>query len=183
LEMDLDRRARPLLGVVHAAGVLDDGALLSQTWARYQEVMRPKALGAWNLHRVTEDRSLDFFVLFSSVAAIFGAAGQANYAAANALLDGLAHHSAALGLPAATIGWGAWSEAGMATRQQRARTRRASLGFGEIGAGEGRRVLSCLIADKTVQRVVVPIHWSTLAQQFGDQVPPLVRRLVRRAPR
>src|SRR5439155_24505930 len=81
----------PLRGIVHAAGVLDDGVLVNQTWERFAEVLAPKARGAWNLHLQTRDLPLEFFVLFSSSAALLGSPGQGNYAAANAFLDGLAH--------------------------------------------------------------------------------------------
>ncbi|MFB7267101.1 type I polyketide synthase, partial [Streptomyces nojiriensis] len=107
--------AFPLTTVVHAAGVLDDGVLDAQTPRRLADVMRPKAHAAQVLHELTRDLDLDAFVLFSSLAAAFGAAGQANYAAANASLDALAEQRRADGLPATVISWGAWAEAGMAT--------------------------------------------------------------------
>ena len=94
----IDRAMPPLCGIVHAAGILDDGILLQQTAERFQSVMAPKIDGAWHLHRLTQDRSLDFFVMFSSVASLLGTAGQGNYAAANAFLDGLAQLAAFAGL-------------------------------------------------------------------------------------
>jgi NADPH:quinone reductase-like Zn-dependent oxidoreductase/acyl carrier protein len=108
----------PLRGVIHAAGVLDDGVLIQQTPQRIHTVMAPKAIGAWNLHRLTGGEALDFFVLFSSITATFGSPGQGNYAAANAFLDGLAHHRRSLGLPALSINWGPWSQIGLAAQRQ-----------------------------------------------------------------
>ena len=105
----------PLGGIIHAAGVLDDGALMQQSWARYRAVAAPKVEGAWNLHRQTRDRTLDFFIVFSSASATLGQPGQANYAAANAFLDALAHHRRAAGLRATSINWGPWAAGGMAT--------------------------------------------------------------------
>ena len=90
----------PLRGVVHAAGVLDDGILEQQTWSRFAGVMAPKVFGAWNLHRLTLSSDLDFFVLFSAAATLIGSPGQGNYTAANAFMDGLAHHRKAKGLVA-----------------------------------------------------------------------------------
>ncbi|WP_405818765.1 amino acid adenylation domain-containing protein [Streptomyces sp. NBC_01390] len=105
-----------LRGVVHCAGTLDDGILLRQTAERCAAVLRPKAVGAWNLHRHTQDRPLDFFVLFSSLATRIGYAGQGSYAYANGFLDALARHRARLGLPALAVSWGSWAGSGMSAR-------------------------------------------------------------------
>ena len=81
----------PLRGIFHAAGVLDDGVLRHQNWERFETVLRPKIAGAWNLHQATRHLSLDFMVLYSSVAGLLGSPGQANHCAANAFMDSLAH--------------------------------------------------------------------------------------------
>ena len=130
----------PLRGIIHAAGVLDDGVLLQQTWERFAKVLAPKVEGAWNLHRLTQTAPLDFFVLFSSAAALLGSPGQANHAAANAFLDALAHHRRALGLPAVSINWGVWSGWGVAA-DRGVGARAAVQGMGSFTPEEGLHVL------------------------------------------
>ena len=109
---EIHRKFPVLRGVIHSAGVLDDGVILRQDWGRFVAVLGPKVAGAWLLHTLTEQIPLDSFVLFSSISALLGSAGLSNHAAANAFLDALAHHRRALGLAALSVNWGAWSEIG-----------------------------------------------------------------------
>lgn len=102
--------SQPLVGVVHAAGVLDDGLASTMDVAKIDSVFSPKVVGAWNLHDLTKDYDLSLFVLYSSIAGSLGSPGQANYAAANAYLDGLAAFRRAAGLPAVSMVWGLWNE-------------------------------------------------------------------------
>jgi acyl transferase domain-containing protein/acyl carrier protein len=137
---------KPLRGVFHAAGVLDDGLLEHLDAGQLQSVMAPKAEGAWHLHDLTRDDHLDAFVLFSSVSGFLGSAGQGNYAAANAFLDGFAHHRQRSGLPALSVQWGPWAGIGLAAREEGRGARLATLGLGSLTQDEGRAVLASLLA-------------------------------------
>src|SRR6185312_15143509 len=105
----------PLSAVIHAAGALDDAVVTSLTAERMDVALRAKVDAAWNLHELTRDLDVSAFVMFSSIAGLAGAAGQANYAAGNSFLDGLAAHRRAHGLPAISLGWGLWDQASVMT--------------------------------------------------------------------
>ena len=155
---DVEQSLPPLRGVVHAAGLLDDGILQQQSWERFERVMAPKVQGAWNLHVLTQNYPLDFFVMFSSVASLLGSAGQANYSAANAFLDALAYARTRMGLPGLSINWGAWSQIGVAAKRQMAPV--GSKGMGTITPQQGLAVLEQLLSQPPIQVGVVSINWS-----------------------
>jgi NAD(P)-dependent dehydrogenase (short-subunit alcohol dehydrogenase family)/acyl carrier protein len=155
----IDRRY-PLRGVIHSVGVLDDAALLDQSWARFTPVLAPKVAGAWHLHELTQGLPLDFFVLFSSVASLLGNRGQANHAAANAFLDALAHCRRAQGQPALSINWGAWSDIGSAADFVRTQRRRlADQGLGVIAPDLGIQTFANLLKQPAVQVGATPLDW------------------------
>ena len=150
--------------MIHAAGVLRDGALVNQDWKRFAEVLAPKTLGAWHLHTLTADRDLDLFVLFSSAVVLFGNRGQANHAAANTFLNALAHHRRAAGLPATSIDWGAWSEVGAAARRDLARPL-SQAGFGWITPEQGIAALERALGEDRAQLGIIPVDWEVFARQ------------------
>jgi len=156
----------PVCGVIHAAGLLDDGVLAAQTPERFARVMAPKVQGAWNLHEQTLGWSLDFFVLFSSATALLGSPGQSNYAAANAFLDALAIYRRARELPALSISWGAWSQIGEAA-QREADAYLQKMGVGTISPEQGLELLAPLLAQSGPQIGVIPIDWSTFSAQWA----------------
>jgi acyl transferase domain-containing protein len=176
----IDER-HPLRGVFHLAGVLDDGILREQSRERFDRVMSAKVHGAWCLHELTRDKPLDLFVLFSSAASIMGSPGQGNYAAANAFLDGLAHHRRSLGLPGLSVNWGSWDEVGMAARLKETEGQRWSAsGIGWIGVDQGLATMERLILDNEVQAAVLPIDWSKFFERVpADSVPPWLKEMAR----
>ncbi|WP_051742457.1 type I polyketide synthase [Streptomyces xylophagus] len=146
----------PLIAVIHAAGTLRDAPLDRQTPEHLADAFRPKIDAAWNLHRQTRD--LDHFVLFSSAAGFLGTPGQANYAAANTCLDALAHHRHAEGLPATSIAWGLWQEAGGMTSRltdsDLARLRRA--GIVPLTAEQGLALFDAALAAAEPYVIAAP---------------------------
>ncbi len=169
----------PLRGIVHAAGVLDDGTLLQQDWARFSQVMAPKVNGAWLLHQLTQDVELDFFVVYSSMASLLGSSGQGNYASANAFLDAFCRHRRALGLPATSIQWGPWSDIGVAAARG-VGERLAAHGVHSIPPQEGLQALSAILVRELTEVGVLAIDWPKYAEQFSrQQQPPFLADLLR----
>ncbi|GHG75409.1 type I polyketide synthase [Comamonas sp. JC664] len=167
------RSGPPVRGIFHSAGVLRDGTLANQTAEQFRTVLAPKVQGAWNLHELSARMALDFFVCFSSAASLIGSPGQANYVAANAFLDALAHLRQAEGKPALTLNWGSWAETGMAARLERAASvRPGAQGFGSIPVEQGLGVLDRLLGSGQVQWGVFPVDWARLA----EQLPGLARQ-------
>jgi 3-oxoacyl-(acyl-carrier-protein) synthase/SAM-dependent methyltransferase len=156
----------PLRGVIHSAGALADGLLPQQNWRQFCQVLEPKIRGAWNLHRLTSGAPLDFFVMFSSIASLFGSPGQTNHAAANAFLDLLAHYRRGHGLPGLSINWGAWSEIGSAARQQ-VSDRLYHTGLGGIPTKLGLKALERCMGSSLTQVGITPIDWSRFLYQFS----------------
>jgi NAD(P)-dependent dehydrogenase (short-subunit alcohol dehydrogenase family)/acyl carrier protein len=170
----------PLRGVIHAAGVLDDHLLLNLDAESFRRVLAPKVLGAWNLHVLTAELPLDFFVVFSSVASVLGSPGQANYAAANAFLDGLAHDRRSRGLPCLSINWGPWAEVGMAARATSSRAP-ASRVMQPLAPAQALAALDRLFEKNgPAQAVAMSVDWTQLARSFNGQQPPsLISDLLR----
>ena len=164
----------PLKGVIHAAAVFEDALLANAGWDLFKRVLRPKLAGAWNLHRATLGLDLDFFVLFSTVLSLWGAAGQSAYTAANSFLDALAVYRRAHGLPATVFNWGPWEDAGR---------------WGAVGAAlwkqRGTAALpptTCLkillshLGDGPAQIVATDTSWPDFLTQFAE-APALYREL------
>jgi hypothetical protein len=166
----------PLRGVIHSAGALDDGALVNLDWPRFETVFAAKVHGARWLHQLTQAAPLDFFVLYSSVASVFGSRGQGNHAAANAFMDALAHQRRARGLPGLSINWGVWAEVGAAV-ERGVVARSAQQGVGLIAPEAGLRALEILLAAGRAQAIVSPMDWPRFLAAQSPAPAPLFRAL------
>ena len=167
----------PLRGVFHAAGVLADGAIVQQDWDRFETVFGPKVTGTWNLHVATASLPLDFFVLYSSAAALLGSPGLANHAAACAFQDALAHWRRARGQAALSVNWGPWAEIGTVARLQ-AGERFRSQGVRPMAPEDGRRALEYAVLGSARQLAVLDVDWPAwLAERGTRSAPPLVADL------
>ncbi|GGC48562.1 type I polyketide synthase [Chelatococcus reniformis] len=172
-----------LTGIIHAAGVLDDALIVHQDEARMGRALAPKLTGGWLLHEAVGDRPLDFFLLYASAAGVVGLPGQANYAAANAALDALADHRAALGLPGLAVDWGPWAGAGMAETIDR-----SSIACIEPAAAEA--ILDRLLLERPGRVVVAAAQLlsapadapRTIAQGPAAPRPALLDELDRSSP-
>jgi acyl carrier protein len=159
----------PLGGVAHLAGVLDDALLPQQSLDRFRTTLRPKAFGALHLHRLTMGDDLEFFILFSSASAVLGSPSQANYACANALLDGLVAHRASRGLPATAADFGPWGRGGMASSEA-ALANLSAQGMMPLEPSAALAALSEIIRQGTSQATVLKANWQRTAKMLptGD---------------
>jgi acyl carrier protein len=172
---------RPLTGVVHAAGVLDDGVVGSLTAERVSGVLAPKVDGAWNLHELTVELGIELsaFVLFSSAAGVFGGAGQGNYAAANVFLDALAARRRACGLAGVSLAWGLWEEGMGGGLSGVDRQRLSRGGVVALSAGEGLALFDAASVSRQALLVPVRFDWPALrVHARGGMLPPLLSGLV-----
>ena len=183
----------PLAGVIHSAGVLDDGSVVQQNWSRFQAVLNAKMQGSWNLHVLSKSLPLDFFVLFSSMTALIGNIGQSSHAAANAFEDALVAYRQTLGLKGLSINWGPWSETGAAVQGNIESQFRES-GIDMITPEEGITVMELMLKNSSIgigkpsandrcpnQIGVIALNWSRLQEIVNERnnvVPNLLRNLV-----
>jgi NAD(P)-dependent dehydrogenase (short-subunit alcohol dehydrogenase family) len=170
----------PLAGVAHLAGVLDDALLAQQSLERFRTTLTPKAFGACHLDRLTKNDDLDFFIVSSSVSSVLGSPGQANYATANALLDGLVAQRKAQGLPATGINYGPWGKGGMASSQA-ARANLVAQGLVPLEPAAALNALAEIVAHGTGQATVIKANWQRAAKALGGSRPPILDHVLPRA--
>ena len=167
---NIRKTERPLKGIIHAAGVLEDCLLSQMPWKVFANVLAPKVRGAWNLHVLTYRLDLDFFVCFSSIASFLGPPTQGNYAAANTFLDALCHYRKGLRLPAVALDWGPWKDVGMisaTSKSESIQKRMDEYGIAPLSPSQGIEALSLLLDSQTAQIAVMPTDWSKFFQRIS----------------
>lgn len=166
----------PLKGIIHAAGTVGYELLPQLTWDAFAQVLRPKVVGAWLLHQLTQDLDLDYFILFSSIASVWGSAGQTHYGAANAFLDGLAHYRQQHHLSALSVNWGPWGGGGMAIPA--AQERLSQMGITTLSPALALKSLTPLLAQASPQMTVVDVDWRRFKPIYELRRPaPLLQQL------
>ena len=174
----------PLRGIIYAAGILDDGLISSLTPERVDAVLRAKVDGAWNLHELTQDRDLSAFVMFSSMAGIVGTPGQANYAAANSFLDGLAAYRQARGLPGLSLAWGLWEQASTMTAHlaDRDKARMSRVGLASLSTQRALELFDTAVLGEIPLVVAAQLDRAALSDNTAA-LPPLLSQLSTRRAR
>ncbi len=156
----IDTELPPLRGVIHSAMVLEDKLLTDLDRPTLERVLRPKVLGGWNLHHETLGYNLNLFVMFSSLSSVFGHAGQANYAAANALLDSLAHYRRSIGLPALVMNWGHLGQVGYLAEREQLGQRLERQGVLSFTVKQATECLEYALSSQAIQLSVLRMDWS-----------------------
>ncbi len=156
----------PIIGVIHAAGILHDCALSNLTVDLLDEVTKPKITGTFLLHQALKNCPLDFFVLFSSISSILGSSGQANHAAANSFLDCFSFFRKTLDLPCQSINWGPWGETGVVSHLDR--THFLNRGIEPLSTEEGLKSLEKIVSADVTQSSVMKINWQKFTEIHSD---------------
>jgi NADPH:quinone reductase-like Zn-dependent oxidoreductase/acyl carrier protein/short-subunit dehydrogenase/SAM-dependent methyltransferase len=155
----------PIRGILHAAMVLDDRLISNLDPQSLDSVLQPKLMGAWNLHSLTLDLPLEYFVLYSSITTAIGNPGQGNYVAANAALEGLAQMRRGMGLPATCVSWGPIGDAGYLTRHTDVRDSLGQrLGKPHLSAAEALKQLDKILLSPDSSAIVADFDWRVLAK-------------------
>ncbi|MBU0485488.1 MAG: SDR family NAD(P)-dependent oxidoreductase [Proteobacteria bacterium] len=176
---ELAKSPWPLKGIVHAAGVFEDRLLAEHTAEYFARVFAAKITGGWNLHQLTKDLPLDFFVLLSSATTVVCSSGLGNYVAANCFLDALAHYRQSLGLPGLSIGWGPWAQTGMADSVGGKRLSQwAAQGLGPLDPATALAVFRRFLGTPVPQVLAMTMDWAKFFRQFTESSRPAFFELI-----
>jgi acyl transferase domain-containing protein/NADPH:quinone reductase-like Zn-dependent oxidoreductase/NADP-dependent 3-hydroxy acid dehydrogenase YdfG/acyl carrier protein len=166
----IEENMPPLKGIIHSAMVLQDSLIANLDEDKLLNVLEPKIMGAWNLHEATIGSKLDFFVMFSSISAVYGNPGQANYASANIFLDRFTYYRRSMGLPSTTINWGALGETGVIARNKKLDTMLTNQGLNKFTLEQSLEVLENALLYQPAQTIAVNIDW----HKFNNFFPALM---------
>ncbi|NEQ76569.1 MAG: SDR family NAD(P)-dependent oxidoreductase [Okeania sp. SIO2C9] len=170
---EIEQNMPPLKGVINSAAVVDDTLIESHNWPRFVKVMAPKVQGSWNLHLLTQNQSLDFFMLFSSMAYLLSTEGAANYAAANAFEHTFAYYRKSLGLPAITINWGAILGVGLESQLKATeKFQKQGKGIEPILPQKAVEAIEILLGSNAIGVGIDPINWSQFIEKLPGKVSP-----------
>jgi len=159
----------PLQGVIHAAGVFEDRLLADHQGDLFRRVFAGKVAGAWNLHELTKEIPLDFFILFSSATSFVCSSGLGNYVAANSYLDALARYRRSIDLPGLSIGWGPWTGTGMAGAVGEKRLAQwAAQGLSSLAPEKALALFDRLIGSAESQVTAMAMDWSLFFRSQAD---------------
>lgn len=162
---EMEASMPPLRGVFHSGAVIMDQPIAEITVDSYESVMRSKATGAWNLHRLTCDKNLDHFVLYSSIANLVGNSRQSAYSAANGFLNGLAAMRRAMGLAGTSVNWGAISDVGVVAQDEKLEQFLRYTGLRGISSTEGLEELRIALGRGVTQLGITMItSWADWAR-------------------
>lgn len=160
----------PIKGIFHLAGILEDASIARQTWQHFWNVMAPKVQGSYNLHLLSQELDLDFFVLFSSAAGMLGTLGQSNYAAGNSFLDGLMRYRRLNNLPAVSICWGPWEKGMAANISAQDASHLKAQGFNTLQRSQGLYMLNRLVFSQAQTEIgAFSIDWNQYEKHFEGQ--------------
>ncbi len=165
---DISSSGYVLKGIIHSAGLLDDGIITNQSKEKFDRVLAPKVLGSWYLSELTKDLNLDFFIMFSSIASTLGSAGQSNHSAANAFLDSFAYYRRARGLSATTINWGVWSEIGSAAGIGADRQEKIP-GLSNISPEQGLKLFDRIFNKDITRTGAFSINWKRFEEKVSSK--------------
>lgn len=167
----LRQKNMTIRGVIHAAGIIDDKMIRDQTWESFENVFKAKVGGTYHLHHALKEEDLDFFIMMSSISSVVGNMGQANYAAANYFMNIFAEYRRSLGLPALSICWGPWEEAGMATSSSDILKNIGNKGIYGMSKELGKKMIDKVFLKDLASIVVADADWELFSQKTGvDEV-------------
>ena len=177
---DIKKNMPPLKGIVHAATVINDGLIRNMDEAQIRSALEPKALGAYHLHELTADITLDYFILFSSATTLFGNPGQANYVAANTCLEALASQRRANGLPATCVAFGAIDDVGYLARHEKIKDALQSrMGGAAMKASIALDALENMLVSNRSNLGVLDFDWHALSRFLPTSGSPKFNELTK----